>query len=338
MKSTLPNDLLKSKSQAASHHTTQQQKTAPQNFSDSRPEAILQKKMQEAANASTQVAQLQALQAMADKHTLQASSGAVVQRIKGEDEDEITNTYSEVKIDNEKNYTTRVDGLKKTEKTLVEGVVKGKMVRTSDEVGYQVLHLEENEQKEDWIIMDSVLEWHDDTLCTRNNFSLPVSCIESSEHVIHHYKKDKNQIPNYDPKNKTKNVGLYFGEIDEENTKDKKRKRGTIKNQWVAELDSDDLNVLHKGWTDYDFENNSTKVGEGLFVQNIKTRWLSHAVAVVGKKGSKLIVLERNAGKTTGDNMYLDKNWLVNVYDDEGAFKKSLGKNKDWRIGKLKAL
>lgn len=80
-------------------------------------------------------------------------------------------------------------------------------------------------------------------------------------------------------------------------------------------------------------------VGEGLFVQNIANGTVFHAVAVVGRKSDgHLIVLERNAGNTTGNNMYLDTKWVVNVYANEAAFKKSMGKSNEWRIGKLKVL
>jgi hypothetical protein len=336
MKSTLPNDLLKSKSQAASHTTTQNMKAATPEFSDKRPEAILQKKMQETANGSAQVMQLQALQAMANR-AQQASSKNVVQLIQGDKE--ITNTYSEVRIkkpeeeqDNKKKRKrddTDVDGLKTDEKTLVKKKVKG--AGSTSEDGYRVLNLEEGEQQEDWQIMNSVLKWDEEgALCTRNNFNLPVSCIESAEHVIHH--KDKEQIPNYKHGKKNKKVGLFFGKDNKE----------TQENKLAAKLSSRDLSLVGKTWVDYDFKSDPAQVGEGLFVQNTESRSLFHAVAVVGKnnKNGQLIVLERNAGTTTGDNMYLDKKWLVNVYNSESAFKGTLESEKDkhWRIGKLKAL
>lgn len=341
MKSTLPNDLLKSKSQAASHPTTQTMKAGPPAFSDRHPGSILQKKMQDAANASSQVMQLQDLQAMADRHTRQASSSAVVQRIKGEDKDEITNTYSEVgvKLSKNKTYITRVGKLPTKEKTLV----KEKVYRagTTDETGYKVLKLEEGEKQEDWTIMNSVLTWNEDgTLCTLNNFKLPVSCIESAEHVIYAYNKNEDYINDHNSKKKTKKVGLYFGELVEEGEEhDKKRKRDSFENTLAAKLDNDDLSQIDSALTDFDFESEPAEVGEGLFVQSKKTGSIFHAVAVVGKHTTgQLIVLERNAGNTSGDNIYLDKNWLVNVYNSEGAFRSSLGKQEEWRIGKLKVL
>lgn len=340
MKSTLPNDLLKSKSQAASHSTTQNRKAATPEFSDKRPEAILQKKMQEVANGSPQVMQLQALQAMANR-AAQTSPQNVVQLIQGDNE--ITNTYSEVRIkkteeeqDNKKKRkreskkeNTDVDGLDTNEKTLVEKKIKG--AGSTSEDGYQVLNLEEGEQQEHWQIMDSVLEWHENgSLCTRNNFRLPVSCIESAEHVIHY--KDEEHIPNY-KHGKEKNVGLFFGE----------NSKKTKENKLAAKLSSRDLSLVGKKWADYDFKSDPAEVGEGLFVQNTESRSIFHAVAVVGKnkKNGQLIVLERNAGTTTGDNIYLDKKWLVNVYNTESDFKSTLvsdDEDNQWRIGKLKAL
>ncbi len=334
MKSTTSNDLLASKSQAASHHSTQQMKTDNPEFFDKRPEAIMQKKMQETANASPQVLQGQALQAMANR-AQQASPQNVVQLIKGSRE--ITNTYSEVRVDDHEN--TDVDGLDTSEKTLVEEEFEGEDVGSTSETGYQVLELEKGEKKTDWIIIDSVLKWRKDKLCTRNTFNLPVSCIESAEHIIHHHAKDDDEIPDYDPENKKKNVGLYFGEVTKENTKDKKRKREVTTNKQVAKLDGRDLSKVGLKWQDYDFASRPVKLGEGLFVQNIDNRSLFHAVAVVGKKGNRLIVLERNAGSTSGDNIYLDNNWLVNVYDNESSFKDSLESDGgNWRIGKLRAL
>lgn len=334
MKSTLPNDLLKSKSQAASDHSTQQAKTdSPESF-DKRPEAIMQRKMQETANASPQVMQGQALQAMANR-AVQAAPQNVVQRIKGDEE--ITNTYSEVRVDD--NEDTDVEGLATSEKTLVEEEFEGEDVGTTSETGYQVLKLEKGEKKTAWTILDSVLEWQEDKLCTRNTFNLPVSCIESAEHIIHHNAKDDDEIPDYDPKTKKKNVGLFFGEVTKENSKDKKRKREVTTNKQAAKLDGRDLSIVGLKWKDYDFASQPVKLGEGLFVQNIDNRSLFHAVAVVGKKGNRLIVLERNAGSTSGDNIYLDNNWLVNVYDNENDFKDSLESDGgNWRIGKLKAL
>jgi hypothetical protein len=333
MKSTSPNDLLKSESQAASHHSTQQLKTAPEKFSDKRPEAIRQKKMQEAANASTQVMQGQALQAMANR-AQQASPQNVAQLIKGDRE--ITNTYSEVRVSDREN--TDVEGLRTSKKTLVEEEFEGEDVRSTSETGYQVLELEEGEKKTDWLIIDSILEWRDQKLCTRNNFSLPVSCIEAAEHVIHHHAKGHDEIPDYNRENK-KNVGLFFGKVTKENSKQGKRKREVTTNKQAAKLDSRDLSKVGVKWKDYDFASQPARLGEGLFVQSLDDRSVFHAVAVVGKKGNRIIVLERNAGETSGDNIYLDRKWLVNVYDNESSFKDSLESDGGrWRIGKLKAL
>lgn len=366
MKSLIPKPVSKSKSQVASS-TTQKSKTSTTGFRDSRPEAIQQRKMQEAANTSPQVMQLQAIQAMADSHVLPASSKPVIQRIKGLKKDKVSTTYSEVENENEENVKVGRFGRKR--KTLVEDNLEG--AGTTTETGYQVLTLEEGEKQDSWEIMTSVLEWNNNTLCTRNKFNLPVSCIDSSEHVMHHHhenennknkkrKKEEDIIPDYDPekeielelerkrneKNKTKQeekdgkkVGLYFGKKKMVKIKNSEKKKPTIENTYVANISTEEIGGLESKWTDYDFTNKPAKVGEGLFVQNRAEGSIFHAVAVVGrKKSGQLIVLERNAGKTTGRNMYIDNKWLVNVYANEGAFKKSMGENKDWRIGKLKVL
>jgi len=328
----------KSKSQIAISGTTQKSKASTPGFRDSRPEAILQRKLQDDANTSPQVMQLQAIQAMADSRALRISK-SVVQRIKGKEDDKIERTYSEVENGNEENVKVGRFGRKR--KTLVEDDIEG--ARTTTETGYQVLTLEEGEKKKEWEIMESVLKWKGNTLCTRNNFKLPVSCIESSEHVIHHHhqnkkmKKDPELIPHHD-QDEEKSVGLYFGKTKLVKIPNSKRKKRTTVNTYAANVSTDDIDNPGSGWVDYDFKSKPAQVGEGLFVQSKANGTVFHAVAVVGKKGSKIIVLERNAGNTTGNNIYLDKKWLVNIYANEGDFKKSMGKSDEWRIGKLKVL
>lgn len=338
MKSLAAKPAPKSKSQAPTANAPQKSKAPTLGFRDSRPEAILQRKLQDAANTSPQVMQLQAMQAMADSR---ASQIPVVQRIKGLKDDKIERTYSEVENGKETNHKVGRFGRKR--KTLVEDDIEG--AGTTTETGYQVLTLEKGEKKKEWEIMASVLEWDGNTLCTRNNFKLPVSCIESSEHVIHHHQQNKNKkrkkdpelIPHHD-QDEEKSVGLYFGKTKLVKIPNSKRRKRTTVNTYVANVSTDDIDNTGSGWVDYDFKSKPAQIGEGLFVQSKTNGTVFHAVAVVGKKGSKLIVLERNAGNTTGNNMYLDKKWLVNVYANEGAFKDSMGESKDWRIGKLKVL
>lgn len=239
MKSRIHKPSSKSKSEIAASDTTQKSTASTPGFRDSRPEAILQRKLQADANTSPQVMQLQAIQAMADRHAGQALSAPVVQRIKGLKKDKVSNTYSEVENGNEENVKVGRFGRKR--KTLVEDDIEG--AGTTTETGYHVLTLEKEEKQKDWEIMGSVLEWNDRTLCTRNNFKLPVSCIESSEHVIHHHhenkskkmKKEEDLIPDHEQEEEKK-VGLYFGEVKMVNTSNSKREERTIKNGYVANI------------------------------------------------------------------------------------------------------
>lgn len=337
MKSISPDDVLKSKSRAAANHSAQTSKT-PVMAPGSRPATVLQNKMQAAADTSSGVMQLHALQAMADKHHMPSSSQAVVQRIGGKDL--ITNTYSEVGVErNGKKYVTNVDGFDTTEKKLVRRKLND--AGTTDETGYKVLFLDKDEEQEDWEIMNSVLTWDGNTLCTTDSFNLPVSCIETSEHVIYSHQIDKNKINDHDYAVETKNVGLYLGEVKKGQKKgDKKREIDTIENTLVGNLD-DELGVIDPTLTDFDFDAEPVIVGEGLFAHRINNSKRFHAVVVVGKnkKTRQLIVLERDAGSTSGDNIHLDTSWLVNVYSNESKFKESLEtKTVKYRIGKLKAL
>lgn len=243
----------------------------------------------------------------------------------------LDNIYKEVEKGNHSNI--HVDSLGSDQRDLIpqkgssyNNVKAGKTWET----GATVFDLDtvSGEKYTDWIINPHVLQWgfSNTKLGAVQGFALPVSCIESTEHIMHHTKNSMN-IPDYPDKSK-KSVGLGFQNI----------KNST--NEGVADISKDDVaKVDYKKYTSFDFSKAPLNLNEGMLVIDPDNPTASlHAVVVVGvnTKTGQVIVVERNAGSTTGDNIYVDKNWLLNAYDSPAAFLSSMN-NVKMIIGKLVA-
>lgn len=201
---------------------------------------------------------------------------------------------------------------------------------STEEFGFEEIKRETKNKKdkaENWDINTKVLKWNEDSskLLIVNKFKLPVSCIESTEHIMHHSLHSK-KIPNF-KSNKKKSVDLYFQNEKQENEK-------------ALNISTDELSDLkNKKYTSFDFKKSKMNLNEGLLVIDPKKLNTSvHAVVVVGvnKANGQLIVVERNAGTTSGSTFYVDDSWLLNAYDSPAAFLSSM-KNKKMIIGKLVA-
>jgi hypothetical protein len=243
----------------------------------------------------------------------------------------LNNTYKEVEKNDHSNI--HVDHLGHDDRDLIYqnptsyGKVKaGKTWET----GATVFDLDtvSGEKDTDWLINPHILQWgfSNTKLGAIQGFTLPVSCIESTEHIMHHSKNSK-KIPDYPDKSK-KSVSLGF----------QNAKNST--NEVVADVSSDDVSTIdYKKYTSFDFSKAPLGLNEGMLVIDPGNPTASlHAVVVVGvnTKTGQVIVVERNAGTTTGDNIYVDKNWLLNAYDSPAAFLSSMN-NKKMIIGKLVA-
>lgn len=240
-----------------------------------------------------------------------------------------TNNYKEVRIDDPDN--TDVEDLDREEKTLVmtgNDEMEDENVGMTEETGYTAFRLQAGEQQADWQIVPEILHWTAPmTLSVRRDFNLPVSCIESAEHIIQSLGAE-GPIPDYDPNNPAANdVSLHF-----QNTGNNANEEAVnISNEEIGDLDFDQ-------WDSFDFTAEEIEIGQGLLVIDPNNADTSlHAVVVVGKNinNGQIIVVERNAGTTSGDNMYVDASWLVNVYASPEDFRASMGD--DHIVGKLVA-
>lgn len=254
---------------------------------------------------------------------------STVQRVKPANA--LDNIYKEVEKDNHTNI--HVDLLGHDQRDLIpqkpnsyNNVKAGKTWET----GATVFDLDTGmgEKYTDWNINGHVLQWDYSytKLGAKQGFALPVSCIESTEHIMHHTQNSMN-IPDY-PDVSGKSVSLGFGN------------KSTKNNDVVADISSDDVSTIdYKKYTSFDFSKAPLGLNEGMLVIDPSNPKSSlHAVVVVGvnTKTGQVIVVERNAGSTTGDNIYVDKNWLLNAYDSPAAFLSSMN-NKKMIIGKLVA-
>jgi hypothetical protein len=249
------------------------------------------------------------------------------------------NRYMEVRGDDREN--TDVEGLEREQRVLVK-LDKSSYdkldddVRTSAEEGYTVLQLEPKEKMSDWVINTKVLAW-DKSVSTKiklkaiRGFRLPISCIESTEHILHH-SKHSDAIPNYvpgtEPDDPAKHVNLSF-----------KTRGRKATNTVAANVSDEDLaDVALGGYQDYDFASVPLELNDGLLaIDPNKGLETMHAVAVVAvsKATGQFVVVERNAGTTTGNNMSADQSWLLNIYDSPAHFKSTL--SDEHIVGKLEA-
>jgi hypothetical protein len=241
-------------------------------------------------------------------------------------------------------YWEKKNGNQKELESVSKEEYQRKKSKTADEEGYGIFKLEDRETKKDWKINEQVLQWEDDkTLSARKNFKLPVSCIESAEHIIHYANQTK--IPNWNP-NQTdkKSVELHFS-TKSQSLNRKRTHSGSNEensNEKAFNISKDDLiesenKEALKKYSNYNFKASPLDLNEGLLViKPQEPETTMHAVAVVGinKKTGHFIVVERNAGTTSGDNDYTDNKWLLNIYDSPEKFKDSMGSD-GYIIGKL---
>lgn len=246
-----------------------------------------------------------------------------VQRAKGDKRKK--NYYEEVDISKNKKPKLSLEKLKKKDYDLLD-----EESPSTDEGGYEKINLEKKKKddiSDNWSINANVLKWNNkkSQMEALRTFNLPVSCIESTEHIMHHTKNSK-KIPDFKSDNK-KSVDLFFQNEKQENEK-------------ALNVSKDKLsNLKDKNFTSFSFDKDPIKLNEGLLVINPEALENSvHAVVVVGvnSKTGQLIVVERNAGTTSGSIFYVDQNWLLNVYNSPEAFLQSM-KNDKMIIGKLVA-
>lgn len=288
-----------------------------QHPADQRPEAAAQLKLQELADGSPQVMQLQ---------KMQENASPVVQLAKAKATSVKRNHYKEKyngKVKITKKRPTKYDMLKISETDYNKLAANS---RSTEEEGYTDIDLD-GEPATDWVINDRIVEFSGGTIQKKGSFKLPVSCIESAEHVVN-YSKKSGAIPDWKEGQK-KSVDL---QLNNNNT-------GT--NEKALSVSNDELlEPAFKDYGSFDFSTSDVQLNEGLLVINPKEPSTTlHAVVVVGKNTStnQILVLERNAGDTSGNTLYyVDNSWLLNVYDSPAAFYASM-KNPKLLIGKLVA-
>jgi hypothetical protein len=234
------------------------------------------------------------------------------------------NYYKEVKRTQTSNI--HVDALATTEKTLMpitqHSYNLSTVARVTEETGTTQFVVDGTvaDAAPNWSINPHVLQWDptNTTLSTPRGFRLPVSCLETSEHILHHTKNSV-AIPDYVPNSGVggKSVDLSF------------KSKTTNANKVALDISTVDLGAADlSDYTDFDFTAAALALNEGVLVIDPTNPQASvHAVVVVGINTvtGQIIVAERNAGTTTGDNMYVDNSWLLNAYNSAAAFKASLG-------------
>ncbi|MGH1337750.1 MAG: hypothetical protein ACRBFS_16640 [Aureispira sp.] len=198
---------------------------------------------------------------------------------------------------------------------------------TTHEEGFTTFNITNAAELNQWELNGHVLELRRQRgrgqIRKAGNFSLPVSCIESAEHIVHY--AQTGNVPNW-AEDQNKSVQLSFNNEDGANEE--------AINISEDEITADSL----AGYTSYDFDAGGLEVGEGVLVIRADAPETSlHAVAVVGKNATtgQIIVLERNAGETTGSTDYVDTNWTLNIYGSAAAFRNSMPNGDDYIMGKL---
>jgi hypothetical protein len=197
------------------------------------------------------------------------------------------------------------------------------VVPTARETGFLQFALQPGEKQDDWDFDAKVLSWNARVLVARRDFVLPVSCIEAAEHIVAH--SNQPTTPGWGP-DKPQPVNLHMSQLVD----------GATKNGLAANLTDDLLGEKMPLFDSFDFDTSRVTVGEGLVALDPDEPDTSlHAVAVVGarKTDSQIIVVERNAGTTSGSTNTLNSDWLLNVYDSPDAFRLSMGPQ--FLLGKL---
>lgn len=196
----------------------------------------------------------------------------------------------------------------------------------TEESGYVAFELERGEKKSDWNIDDKVMAWQGNVLWAVREFQLPISCIESAEHIVWQSGEDDAQDWSEDLAD-DKSVDVFMG------PKGKKRGKSVL----AANLGKDDLTKKLPKFGSLNFDIYPLGIGEGIVaIHPDEPETSLHAVAVVAVSNStgQFIVVERNAGKTSGSTTTLDNKWLLNVYSTPADFRDSMGPG--YIVGKLK--
>lgn len=240
---------------------------------------------------------------------------------------------------------------------LIDAIAGGLGVETglTSETGFTRFELDQNNPNDvaaNWDINNNVINWAEDgSLVKVGNFELPVSCIESAQHIIYNAKQGTAPEDWEQNEESDQNVNLSLSkrvEIKEEPKEsninsNSKRIKKTPKiitrqvNQVVLSLDEEITEEVVSEFESYNFEGSPLELNQGLIVFDPSSPGTSvHAVVVVGKNRvtDQIIVLERNAGTTSGNTEYTDNNWLLNIYDGPDSFYSSMD-NDDLIIGKL---
>jgi len=212
-----------------------------------------------------------------------------------------------------------------TKKTYDAMVDSDEDAAVTEESGYVSFKLEAGEKQAHWDIDDKVMEWSGKVLSAVRTFDLPVSCIEAAEHIVWQSGEDDAQDWHEDLAD-DKSVDVLMGST---------RKRNT--SVVAANVGTDNLTKKLPKHRSLNFDIYPLRVGEGIVAIDPDEPATSlHAVAVVAVNNGtrQFIVVERNAGKTSGSTNTLDSKWLLNVYNSAEAFRASMGP--DYIVGKLR--
>ncbi|MDQ3109449.1 MAG: hypothetical protein M3R17_06100 [Bacteroidota bacterium] len=338
----------KSKSAANNIHTKQGNSEHTFKFTDNRSETIAQQKLQELANTNPRAkhgpagvinsdlpgagaGNMQArLNARENTTVFPQSAQQTIQRLTPDNNFAVNNYYEEIQDDEE----GREDELTLRPITEEEYDEFDNDAAVTFEEGFLIFDIEEGEDRNAWQLNTNVADLYEqgDTgtyfIKRVGSFRLPISCIEASEHIINYALH--NNIPDWQT-DQQKSVNLHLSRIPEN---DEEAVNAVALNISDAELTQESL----ADYTSYDFESGGLALNEGLLVVDKNNPAVTlHAVAVVGinQVTGQFIVVERNAGNTTGDNNYLDDEWVLNVYPSAGAFKASIPHHENLIIGKL---
>jgi hypothetical protein len=239
--------------------------------------------------------------------------------------------------------------LPKKHKTAITHLVDAKEAKTLGREITPIYQTTENgyiafevEVPEDWEILSSVVEKQGNVIrkIEKNVFRLPVSCSTSAEHIIRYASGET--IPNWkpNPNNEPTGVSVYGADGKEI--------------QESFDLGKDEIpkdifyNPTKPAWN-VDSKNEQKKrkaspdspigLGEGILgysCEAVKDEEVGdhHAVVVVArnKKSGEIIVVERNAGETTGTSEHSDDKWVLNRYKSPKDFLDKTGMNLGFRL------
>jgi len=163
-----------------------------------------------------------------------------------------------------------------------------------------------------------------------------VSCIEAAQHIVHY--GNKQLIPDFHAAQDTDKKEKVLFEIK------KSKKSKTSKDIKSLEMGGEAGkgegydNADYTKLKNYDFQSNPIQVNEGILAIDPNETSQFHAVVVVGKntQTGQIVVVERDAGTTSGGWNYIDSNWVCNIYGNPKNFGEEF-KTKGWLLGKIVA-